>query len=107
MTEPTSLFWDRDGQPISREAWAALRGSAVYHRVAMTSFGDPPTVTVSTVWIGIDYSFGQADEPLIFETMVFGGSLDQECVRTPTVREANVAHDAYVVLVRADLDVDA
>lgn len=104
---PPSLFWDRDGQPITRETWWGYRDSAVYHRIALTTFGEPPQVSVSTVWIGIDYSFGESAAPLIFETMVFGGPLDGECVRTATVEEANRAHDAYVTLVRAELDVDA
>lgn len=104
---PRSLFWDRDGQPISREQWVGLRESAVYHRVALTTFGEPPLVSVSTVWIGIDYGFGETERPLVFETMVFGGPLDGERVRTADVHDANTAHDAYVTLVRAELDVDA
>lgn len=102
-----ALHWDRDGQPISLERWAELleRGEP-YRRVAATWLGDgPEAVQVSTVWIGINYGFGETARPLIFETMVFGGNLDGECRRTPDVHEAQATHDAMVVLVRADLEV--
>lgn len=103
MDWPRSLFYDRDGQPISHERWAELHESEVYKRVALTEFG-LGDVRVSTVWLGLDHSFGDAERPLIFETMVFGGPLDTEQVRTATAREAQMAHDAMVTLVRAELD---
>jgi len=30
-------------------------------------------VSVSTIFIGIDYSFGNSDKPILWETMIFGG----------------------------------
>lgn len=60
-------YYDRDGRPISLAAWLALLGSPGAKRVALTQVGP---YMVSTVWLGLDHSFGAGD-PLIFETMVF------------------------------------
>jgi len=38
-------------------------------------------VEISTVFLGIDHSFSGSKEPLLFETMVFGGPLDQKMDR--------------------------
>lgn len=52
-------------------------------------------VRVSTVCLGLDHSFGEG-EPLWFETMVFGGPLDQEQDRYSTWDEAVKGHEAMV-----------
>jgi hypothetical protein len=65
-------------------------------RVARTSVGK---VEVSTVFLGLDHSFG--GKPLWFETMVFGGSLDQEQERYTTWEEAEAGHAAMVERVKA------
>ena len=48
-------------------------------------------VTVSTVFLGIDHSFGDGP-PLLFETMVFGGEYDQLQERYSTYDEAVEGH---------------
>lgn len=48
-------------------------------------------VRVSTVFLGLDHSFG-GRKPLLFETMVFGGPLDQEQERYSTWEEAEKGH---------------
>jgi len=54
-------------------------------------------VRVSTVFIGLDHRFDQSGgDPLLFETMVFGGPHDQECERYSTWDEAEVGHRAMV-----------
>ncbi len=50
-------------------------------------------VKVSTVFLGLDHSFGSGP-PLLFETMVFGGKLDEEVDRYSTWQEAEVGHEA-------------
>jgi hypothetical protein len=50
---------------------------------------------VSTVFLGLDHSFG-IGEPLLFETLVFGGPLDQEMDRYSTWEEAEQGHKAMV-----------
>lgn len=48
-------------------------------------------VEVSTVFLGLDYSFHH-EVPLLFETMVFGGKLDREQRRYTTWEEAELGH---------------
>lgn len=47
--------------------------------------------TVSTVFLGLDYNFG-GGPPILFETMVFGGELDQEQERCSTWDQAEQMH---------------
>ena len=51
---------------------------------------------VSTVFLGLDHRYGNEGPPLVFETMVFGGPLDQECERYSTWEEAETGHKAMV-----------
>ena len=49
-------------------------------------------VFVSTVFLGLDHNWG-GGEPLLFETMIFGGPLDGEiCLRYPTWDRAESGH---------------
>jgi hypothetical protein len=57
-------------------------------RVAFTQL---PGVDISTVFLGIDHRHGDGP-PLVFETMVFGGTLDQEIRRYGTWDEAAAGH---------------
>ena len=70
-----SEFYDRNGAPMSLEDWARKIGDRDYKRVAETT--TPSGHWVSTVWFGLDHSFGDAT-PLIFETMVFPPRKDGE-----------------------------
>lgn len=65
-------------------------------RVAQTSVGD---VRVSTVFLGLDHSFGNGP-PILFETMIFGGAHDQYQERYTTRDEAMVGHDKAVTLAK-------
>lgn len=58
-------------------------------------------VEVSTVFLGTDHSFGRPGGPVLFETMVFGGELDQEQERYRTWEEAERGHAAMVARVAA------
>lgn len=93
-------YYDYDGNEIGLEEWALLHAmvtdDVVRWQVDFTEVGD---VHISTVWIGIDYSFGRG-RPLIFETMVFGGPLDEEQRRYATAEEAQKGHDEMVELVK-------
>lgn len=59
-------------------------------------------IKISTVFLGIDHSFG-VGPPLIFETMVFGGDLDQEMDRYSTWKEAVNGHKKMVRKVRKNI----
>lgn len=54
---------------------------------------------VSTVFLGLDHSFGQGD-PVLFETMIFGGPLDGEQRRYRTYSEAERGHAEAVTAAR-------
>jgi hypothetical protein len=71
-------------------------------QVAKTDFGD---VRVSTVFLGLDRSFGQGP-PLLFETMIFGGSFGQDRYqeRCSTWEEAEAQHAEAVDVVRRSLN---
>jgi hypothetical protein len=51
---------------------------------------------VSTVFLGLNHNFGRG-EPLLFETMIFGGPLAGEMSRYCTYNEAERGHAAAVV----------
>lgn len=65
-------------------------------RVGKTVFGD---VEVSTVFLGIDHSFGSG-EPLLYETMIFGGEHDGYMDRYSTKAEAIEGHQKAVNLIK-------
>ena len=50
---------------------------------------------ISTVFVGIGYSFGDIDELLLFETMVFGGKYDGEQENYCTREEAVKGHKKW------------
>jgi hypothetical protein len=92
------MFYDWEGQPITLLQWARLFEDARH-------IGDDELdgVRVSTVWLGLDHSFGLGP-PLIYETMVFG-ALDLEGERYATEQEARAGHARWVELVRLELAV--
>lgn len=52
-------------------------------------------IKVSTVFLGIDHAFG-GGEPVLFETMVFGGKHDEYQERYKTWEEAEAGHKRIV-----------
>lgn len=57
---------------------------------------DVPEGRVSTVFLGLDHSFGDSGGPVLFETLVFGGRLDGEMERYMTWDEAEAGHKLMV-----------
>lgn len=56
---------------------------------------------VSTVFLGLDYNHGFGLAPAIFETMIFGGTLDGDMDRYATWQEAEAGHAAMVAKAKA------
>ena len=56
---------------------------------------------VSTVFLGLDHNFHKDGPPLIYETMVFGGTLDGAQDRCSTRVEALVMHLQWVSRVKS------
>jgi hypothetical protein len=96
MMEGT-LYYDKDGTPIEKvEYWAKKYEEHGYKRVAETTL--PDGTWVSTVWLGVDYNFGDGP-PLIFETMVFSSQnelSELDLDRYATLAEAEAGHIAMV-----------
>ena len=78
------------------QAWGRWY-EAADRTVAKTKVTDD--TEVSTVFLGIDHAFGVGEEPILFETRVFGGPLDQEQVRYTTWDEAERGHKSMVLRV--------
>ncbi len=57
-------------------------------------------VRVSTVFLGVDYNFSENGEPILFETMVFGGEYNGEQERYVTWEEAEKGHQKWVKKVK-------
>lgn len=73
-------------------------------RVAET-FLNGKEIRVSTVFLGVDHSFGEGP-PLLFETMIFGGPRDGYQDRYPTWGEAEKGHAIAVGLATTAEDTD-
>lgn len=70
-------------------------------RVAYETVGNSD---VSTVFLGLDYRFGSKGPPILWETLVFGGKMDQEMTRCSGSREQAVAmHQKMVARVKKGL----
>ena len=61
------------------------------------------TITVSTAFLGIDHNWLPHGKPVLWETMVFGGLLDQETDRYTSKEAALAGHQAMCARVKASL----
>lgn len=66
-------------------------------KISKTKIND---ILISTVFLGTDHNFTEKGNPVLFETMVFGGKLDEECVRYCTYDEAIKGHKEMVSRVK-------
>ena len=83
---------------MARRMWMKKSKSAVDPwRVAETIIGE---IRISTVFMGLDHRFSGEGPPILFETMVFGGKLDQFQDRCCTWDEAEAMHADAVRQVR-------
>lgn len=93
---------DKDNKPLAVDdviEWSKWFGTAKRH-VAKDKIGD---VDISTVFLGINHRFlGDEGEPILFETMIFGGKHDQYQERYCTSDEAVKGHKKAVRLVKKD-----
>jgi hypothetical protein len=73
-------YFDRKGKPITEDQWLRRFKDKDYQIIKQDHVGDK---MVSTVWLGLDHSFGDEGDPLIFETMIFeaGEWAEQFCRR--------------------------
>ena len=90
------------GQPVQAKTvieWAEWFEKAdVDRRIALDEI--TPNVKVSTVFLGLDHRFGMSGDPIIFETMIFGGPIDGHMRRYSTRFEAEEGHKDMVKLAK-------
>ena len=107
-----SLYFDREGQPIDVLAWGRNLENQDYRVVVQHWVRG---WQVSTIWLGLDHSFGRGS-PLIFETTIFppgdeagNGSIwsDQYCDRYATEAAARAGHDQALSWLREKLGDDS
>ena len=73
--------------------WWVLNDPEHGHRVVKQDEFDGGTILVSTVFMfGINHQFRKGN-PLLFETMILGGPLDQYQVRYSTWEESEAGHE--------------
>ena len=83
---------NRKAVPCDPDTWSRMLGDLDGRRVGYDTVGD---ARVSTVFLGLNHALPD-DPPALFETMVFGGPLDEEMVRYATWEEAEAGHRAMV-----------
>ena len=90
------ILIDRLPVAVDLDTWA--RWFATHDRkVAWDQIGD---ARVSTVFLGLDHNMRMSGEPILFETMVFGGPLNDERWRYATYAEAERGHQEAVTQTR-------
>lgn len=93
---------DENGNPRPEPdlmKWAKWFEKQEQRRICRTDIGE---IFVSTVFLSLDHNFGMNGPPILWETMVFGGALDQECNRCSGSREqAEAMHQDMVERVNA------
>jgi len=89
-------------KPADLMTWARWFETARDERiVAKTAVGG---MSVSTVFLGLDHSFGSGP-PMLFETMIFGGPLDREYQeRCSTWEQAEEMHERAVQVAQQQID---
>lgn len=98
MPDKYILDSNRDPIPAGLLEWADWFENASDELiVTITRIGDSD---VSTVFLGLDDRFGDGP-PLIYETLVFGGRLDDETDRYTTREQAEQGHRKMCERVRA------
>lgn len=77
----------KDKKPIRVEEEEADQWCRTTDTVVIAKTQVSENVEISTVFLGVDYSFGYGN-PLVFETMIFGGEHDTMGWRYSTWEEA-------------------
>ncbi len=98
------MYYDKEGIPISADRFSELFKDFLYRQVAKTDvISGEDTYCVSTVWLGIDYSFLEGI-PIIFETLVFKNDYtEMDIYRYATEKGAKEGHTEAVVNLSATL----
>jgi hypothetical protein len=98
---------DREPVEVDMMTWALWFEKA--NRTVAKTVIVPNKVEVSTVFLGLDHNFNsqlppigcEPDPPIVFETLVFGGSMDGHMNRYATWDEAEAGHARMITQVKA------
>lgn len=93
---------DRDGKPVRANTleWGVWLETHREQRIVRQDTIDG--IKVSTVFLGLDYYYGprsQPHDPILWETMIFGGEHDQYCQRYTSAEDAMAGHMEALKLV--------
>ena len=94
---------DNEGNPKQEPnliKWAQWFEDIDNRQVATTIVGDD--IRISTVFLALDHDFTNEGPPILFETMVFGGKLDDYQRRYVRIEEARAGHEATVEKVKRE-----
>lgn len=91
------IHYKLDSKTHAVEPCSFLESAAQENRVDETFIG---TVHVSTIFLGLAHGLDSNDRPILFETMILGGSADGHQVRSCTWDEAVLAHAEAVVIAK-------
>lgn len=93
----TCLPGETDEDAIRR--WGNWMQSMSNRRIALDEIGN---IRVSTVFLGVDHDFGGKGPPILYETMVFGGTdeTERDQWRYSTRSEAEAGHAQALASVR-------
>jgi hypothetical protein len=86
------------GDMLEWAAWFAQNDAA--RVVSRTEL--PSGCTVSTVFLGIDHGF-HGGNPVLWETMMFGGDYDLACDRYRSRKDAIVGHEMWVLVAKGEM----
>jgi hypothetical protein len=94
------FYLDAENQPVTCDpfTWAEFFAIESNRRVGFTQITSQ--ILVSTVFLGLDHSFGDDGPPILFETMVFGGDEDERQWRYSTWSDAEAGHNVVVKRLR-------
>jgi hypothetical protein len=93
-----------DGVPVPARRileWGQFMADHERRRIALT---EKDGIQVSTVFLGLDHNFGFSGEPVLFETMIFGGDHDGYQERYTELDEALKGHERAVALAGLSID---
>lgn len=96
----TRYVLDLEGRPVpcpDLMAWGSFFEQGDQRRVALAEL--PGGIRVSTVFLGLDHSWGHGP-PVLWETMIFGGPEDDYCERYTSLDDAKFGHWVAVHLAK-------
>jgi hypothetical protein len=89
---PAVKHYNMAGEVIPLSRFTEIMDPDVWEAERLVGRDTINGVRISTVLLGLDYSFG-IGPPLIFETMIFGGPWDEHTERYPNLDAAKAGHD--------------